>query len=197
MDTNTVITSDTGLISSGGGKKYGVIYTDPPWALNKILRKVRPNQKENLDYPTLSVDDCFKLQEPFFQMADDKSNIFMWTIEKHLHEVEEKMNERGHSLHCRLIWDKTNGICPAFTVRFSHEYLLWFFKPGHILRPRKEVWGKYATVMREPHTVHSRKPQCAYEMIEDMFPEANKLELFARQRRPGWDAWGNEIESDL
>lgn len=107
------------------------------------------------------------------------------------------MNDLGYSLHARFIWDKTNGIAPAFTVRFSHEYLLWFYKKGHMLMPSKETRGKYTTVMREPSTTHSTKPKCAYEMLEDMFPDTSKLELFARgQIRDGWDAWGNEVTDD-
>ena len=38
------------------------------------------------------------------------------------------MKELGYELHARIIWDKMNGIAPAFTVRFSCKYLLWFYK---------------------------------------------------------------------
>lgn len=96
-------------------------------------------------------------------------------------------------MHARFVWDKENGIAPAFTVRFSHEYLLWFYRKGKMLKPIKEMRGVYTTVIREPSTIHSRKPQVAYEMIERMFPNCNKLELFARNTREGWDSWGNEI----
>ncbi len=41
---------------------------------------------------------------------------------------------------------------------------------------------------------HSRKPDEAYHLIEGMYPELPKLELFARSCRAGWDAWGNEVE---
>jgi N6-adenosine-specific RNA methylase IME4 len=46
-----------------------------------------------------------------------------------------------------------------------------------------------------PRREHSRKPE-AYELIEQMYPELPKIELFARQRRNGWDAWGNEFPGD-
>ena len=85
------------------------------------------------------------------------------------------------------------GLPPAFTVRFSHEYLLWFYKPGHMLMPIKESRGKYTTILRESSTYHSHKPICAYEMLETMFPDTSKIELFARNKRPGWDCWGNEV----
>jgi hypothetical protein len=39
---------------------------------------------------------------------------------------------------------------------------------------------------------HSRKPDEAYALIEAMYPGLPKIELFARQQRPGWDVWGNE-----
>lgn len=54
----------------------------------------------------------------------------MWTIDKYLIDTEKFMSELGFSVHARFIWDKGNGIAPAFTVRFSHEYLLWFYKKG-------------------------------------------------------------------
>ena len=103
------------------------------------------------------------------------------------------VSEIGYKLHARMIWDKGNGPAPAYTVRFSHEYLLWFFKKGKIILPDKDKRGAYPTVMRENSRRHSQKPECAYQMLETLFPSAKKLELFARTERDGWDQWGNEI----
>jgi len=47
-------------------------------------------------------------------------------------------------------------------------------------------------VIRAPRGRHSQKPAVLYELIERMYPQASKLELFARTARPGWDAWGKE-----
>jgi N6-adenosine-specific RNA methylase IME4 len=118
----------------------------------------------------------------------------MWTIDKYLHDTEIMMSELGYSLHARFIWDKQNGVAPAFTVRFSHEYLLWFYKKGNILMPCEEQRGKYTTVFTELSSKHSKKPLCSYEMIESMFPKTSKLELFARECRDGWNCIGNEID---
>ena len=176
---------------------YNIIYTDPPWPQKKSNPcKARPNQGKELDYETMSVEDCFNIQDQFFAQAAEKHNVFMWTIDKFLHENEQQMPKRGYKCHARIIWDKENGIAPAYTVRFSHEYLLWFYKPGHILMPRREARGVYSDVIREKSTKHSKKPECAYRMIEDMFPDANKIELFARNTRDGWHSWGNEIPKD-
>lgn len=174
--------------------QYEIIYSDPPWPQQKgNIRKCRPNQTKALDYPVESVEECFKLQEPFFEKAADVHNVFLWCIDKFLIEAEKEMEKRGYKLHARMIWNKENGIAPAFTVRFSHEYLLWFYKSGKMLKPIKEMRGKYTTVFNEKSTVHSRKPDCVYEMIEAMFPETKKIELFARRKRDGWESWGNEV----
>jgi N6-adenosine-specific RNA methylase IME4 len=51
------------------------------------------------------------------------------------------------------------------------------------------------SVIREPRREHSRKPDAVYEIIERMYPDLPRIELFARgPARAGWAAWGNEIE---
>jgi N6-adenosine-specific RNA methylase IME4 len=147
-----------------------------------------------MSYPTMQLEDIVALHKSVFDnLTETKHNIFMWTIDKYLIETEQFMNNLGYKRHARIIWDKTTGQATAFTVRFTHEYLLWFYKKGNILMPTSESRGRYADVIRETVKKHSQKPQIAYQMIEDMFPDANKLELFARNERDGWDCWGNEV----
>ena len=176
-------------------ERYGIIYTDPPWQQSKGgKRDCRPKQGKELDYKTLAIDEITEIQRKASRLADEKCNVFMWTIDKYLHEAETMMGGLGYTLHARMIWDKENGIAPAFTVRFSHEYLLWFYRKGAMLMPCKEARGKYTTVLREPATQHSRKPQCVYEMLDRMFPGVKKLELFARVEYKDWDCWGNQTD---
>ena len=128
------------------------------------------------------------------ELMNEKHNVFMWTIDKYLPQTEEIMSLLGYKLHARLIWDKGNGPAPAYTVRFAHEYLLWFYKKGNIILPDKDKRGAFSTVLREnSKRHHSQKPECAYQMLETFFPQAKKLELFARAERDGWDQWGNEL----
>ena len=176
-------------------KKYDIIYTDPPWKQSKgNLRKCRPKQGRDFDYSTCELAEIEKIHSVALKkISSQKHNVFMWTIDKYLHEAEKMMDRLGYTLHARMIWDKGNGVAPAFTVRFSHEYLLWFYKKNQLLMPCKDVRGKFTTVLREKATKHSRKPLCAYQMIENLFPDSSKIELFARQQVAGWDCWGNEV----
>ena len=183
-------------ISRGAGK-YAIVYTDPPWEQAKGGKKaVRPNSSgKPLDYHTMPLADIEEFHERFLQEhTEEKHNVFMWCIDKYLPAAEAFVARLGYKLHARIIWDKLNGPAPAFTVRFQTEYLLWFYKPGKIVMPRKERRGKYSTIIREGSTIHSKKPRAAYEMLEDMFPDASKIELFARNTRDGWDGFGDELE---
>lgn len=44
---------------------------------------------------------------------------------------------------------------------------------------------------------HSQKPIDQYRKIEELYPNMEYLELFARQKRPGWSSWGNEVDCDV
>jgi N6-adenosine-specific RNA methylase IME4 len=48
------------------------------------------------------------------------------------------------------------------------------------------------SIIQAPRREHSRKPDEVYDIIERMYPELPKVELFARHARPGWAAWGNQ-----
>lgn len=178
-------------------KQYAIVYTDPPWEQSKGGKKnARPNSSgKPLDYRTMPLADIEEFHKRFLQdHTEEKHNVFMWCIDKYLPAAETFMARLGYKLHARIIWDKLNGPAPAFTVRFQTEYLLWFYKLGKIVMPRKERRGKYSTIIREGSTIHSKKPSAAYQMLEDMFPEASKIELFARNTRDGWDGFGDELE---
>lgn len=178
---------DTG--ENGSMKKYQIIYADPPWPRQKGgLRSIRPRQGRNLDYPTLTLSAI----KGILGMLDSDI-MFLWTIDKYLHEAEEIAHELDYKLHARIVWDKGNGVAPAFTVRYTHEYLLWLYK-GKFTPIDKSVWGRYKTVLREDSTSHSTKPHIARKMIESMYPDLSKIELFARQKVEGWDAIGNDID---
>lgn len=174
-------------------KKYSIVYADPPWIQKKGGKKnVRPNSSGGeLDYPTLSMNEIEEILRKV--KTNSKHNFFVWTIEKYLLKTEEMMKSMGYKVHARIIWNKVTGMPTAFTVRYQHEYLLWCYKKSKILMPVKEEQGKWGDVFTEQVKRHSQKPEHAYEMIEAMFPDVEKIELFARNTRNGWDCWGNEV----
>lgn len=174
--------------------KYDVIYADPPWKQSKGGKKSvrKKSSGEPLDYPVCSLDEIKEHLSKADEHTEDNTILFLWTIDKYLFEAQQMAEELGYKLHARMIWDKVTGIPAAFTVRYGHEYLLYMYK-GKLTPVAKEERGKIHTVFREKVQRHSQKPEIAYQIIERLYPETNKLELYARKTRDGWDCWGNEV----
>lgn len=176
-------------------EKVQVFVIDPPWPKRKGgLRGVRPNQGRQLDYQTMSVESIFKLiDESILPLADNPCNVFLWSIDQFLLQGEQEMISRGFRRHARFIWDKGNVVAPCFTVRYSHEYLVWFYR-DKLMPISTEQRGKFLTVIREAGREHSRKPAAAYAMIESMYPLAVKMDVFSREKRLGWLQFGNQTD---
>lgn len=173
---------------------YGLIYADPPWKQSKGGKKsVRENSSgKPLDYPTCSLDEIKEHLRLATESTTENSILFLWTIDKYLFEAQQIAESLGYKLHARMIWDKVTGIPAAFTVRYGHEYLLYMYK-GKLTPVAKDERGKIHTVFRERVTKHSKKPEVAYQIIERLYPDLKKIEMYARETRDGWDSFGNEI----
>jgi N6-adenosine-specific RNA methylase IME4 len=54
-----------------------------------------------------------------------------------------------------------------------------------------------SSLIEAPVREHSRKPDEARRMIEAIFPNLPKVELFARSPCEGWDVWGQEAPANV
>ena len=106
--------------------------------------------------------------------------------------TQQIAEELGYKLHARMIWNKVTGIPAAFTVRYGHEYLLYMYK-GKLPPVALEERGKIHTVFTEKVQRHSQKPEISYEIINRLYPDLKKLEMYARTERDKFDCWGNEV----
>jgi len=176
-------------------KTFELLYIDPPWNQTKGgTKKVRPKSSgKPLDYPIMSVEDIKKHLQYFTDHTSENSIVFLWTIDKYLFEAESMIKDLGYKIHARMIWNKVTGIPAAFTIRYGHEYLLYCYR-GKFTPIAKEERGKIHSVFTEKVMKHSKKPEIAYQIIERLYPNLTKLELYAREKRSGWSSWGNEIK---
>ena len=180
-------------------EKYSVIVSDPPWRQSKGgKKKARPNSSGGeLDYPTLSLEDILHYQKKAMELAEDDHVLFLWTIEKYLPEAEAMLKELGYKLHVRMVWNKVTGIPSAFTIRYGHEYMLYCYKEK-LLKVEKKEQGKIHSVFTEQVKRHSQKPETSYEIVERLYPDVKKLEMYARgEARENYDVWGNEAENSI
>ena len=88
-----------------------------------------------------------------------------------------------------FVWNK-DRICPGNYTITQTEFVLVFGRKGSKLPERHKT--NVRQLFTERPREHSRKPEYVQDMIDLMYPNTNKLELFARRSRPGWDVWGNE-----
>lgn len=177
-------------------KKYRVIVIDPPWNQGKTgKRSARPNQSTLLDYPTMSKEDLINL--PVNDWADDQCFLWLWatnskdknTKEPILYTAFDLLKHWGFEFYTLITWNKKTGPCPFGPYQVVTEHLLFAYKGKAIFD--RSVLGKMQTIFTETPTAHSVKPQSFYEQIAALFP-GPRLDVFARQKRPGFDGWGNE-----
>lgn len=175
-------------------KKYKIIYADPPWRQMKGgKKKVREKSSgKPLDYKVCDLDTIEEHLKRASELSGDQGILFLWTIDKYLFDAQRIAESIGYKLHARMIWNKVTGIPAAFTIRYGHEYLLYMYK-GKFIPVAKEARGKVHSVFTEQVKRHSQKPEIGYEIIESLYPDAKRIELYARNERKGWDCWGDEI----
>lgn len=169
-------------------KKYQIIVVDPPWEIQKIQRRVRPNQVE-MDYPMMSLGEIKAL--PIGALASDKSVLFLWTIDKYLYESKPILEGWGFNYHLTMAWDKCNGMA-MYGFHRQTEFVLVGLKGNHEAYPKRPTIRTSFTAKSKRH---SQKPDEFYSMLDNL--EGRRIDLFARERRFGWDVWGNEVDSDI
>lgn len=172
-------------------KKYNIIYADPPWKYDSsrsLADKSTLSKSENYHYPAMSLDELKQL--PIRDIANENCILFMWATGPKLDWCFPLGVEWGFEYSTiGFVWDKVN-INPGSYTLSSVEICL-IFKKGKIPTPRGT--RNERQFLQELKTKHSKKPQEFRHRIDRMFPTQSKIELFARQKTPGWDVWGNEV----
>lgn len=169
-----------------GMQRYGVILADPPWQFEPRSRETGMDRAADNHYPTMGIDQIKALDVP----ASDDCVLFLWATSPMLPEALETMMTWGFDYKSSFIWIKDRA-GTGYWNRNRHELLLVGTK-GNVPAPAPGT--QFDSVFEAGLTGHSRKPTRAVEMIEAMFPNVPKLEMFARAARRSWDSWGAEAE---
>lgn len=176
-------------------KKYKVIYADPPWSYKSKnptckIEKQPETCSVNYYYNTMKLDDIKNL--PISNIAEKDSILFLWATTPMIKESLEVMGSWGFKYKTMITWEKTNNDCMGYWFRVCTEHLLVGVK-GKIDSFR----SMERTCYHEKRSKHSKKPIYFTKLISSLFSKDNKIELFAREKKDGWDVWGNEVKSDI
>ena len=171
-------------------KGYDVILADPPWLYGDNITP--KNRRPEIHYKTMSVEDICNL--PVSQITNKTAILFLWSPGPKLIDAMEVIKAWGFQYSTKMAWLKTsqNGqvrIGLGNNVRNTSEELL-IAKKGPYPMPKIKFPSSFFALQ----TDHSRKPPRSYEIIENMYPDSSRIELFARYVYPGWVGVGNQAE---
>lgn len=171
-------------------KKYKTIYVDPPW-----MERGGGKIKRGADryYKLMATKEIMQL--PVAELADDNCHLYLWTTNNFMQDAFRVLDAWEFRYVTTITWVKDRiGLGQYF--RGMTEHCLFAVK-GRL--PYKIIDGKRQqgrTCIVAPKREHSKKPNEMRQMIETV-SYAPMVELFARTKTPGWDVWGNEVESDI
>jgi N6-adenosine-specific RNA methylase IME4 len=168
---------------AAAGKRFGVIYADPPWSFEVYSGKGKQRSADR-HYDTASLDD----------IAADDCALFLWAVMPELPGALHIIRQWGFEFKTVAFnWIKQNR---------SGEGLFWGM--GYWTRANAEVCllatrGAPQRLAMDVHQVimcpvgeHSQKPDEVRGRIQRLLA-GPYLELFARAPASGWTTWGNEV----
>lgn len=172
------------------GRRFPIILADPSWHFEPYGCD---GYDRAPDYQTMPLDEICAL--PVRDIATDPALLFCWSTSPHLEMAFQVIAAWDFRYITSMVWHKT-GAPPGLGhfVRIDHEILL-IARQGDFPSPPPST--RQSSVIEAPRREHSRKPDEVYALIEHMYPDLPKIELFARgPARPGWAVWGNEANNN-
>jgi site-specific DNA-methyltransferase (adenine-specific) len=170
--------------------KYNTVVIDPPWKVHCNLNNTRFYRcGKPMPYKMMTDEEIQNF--PINDFANENCDLFMWTTLTKLPIALKIVKAWGFKYHILLTWDKTNGIgLNGFHRKTEHLVYAYRGKMG-VDRGK----GHYIpTMFTEKLTTHSTKPKKIYEILEQRSKEP-RIDIFARRRINGFDAWGDEVDN--
>ena len=172
--------------------KYQVIYCDIPWKYDVDLSKGATRSPEN-NYPVMDLENIKRFGEKVKEISADNCVLFMWITAPKLNWMNDVLESFGFQYKTNLIWDKIKPNLGHYSS-VRHEILIIAGKGN--CAPAcdgKTIQSVDSVQSIEKSSRHSEKPKEFYEIIEKLYPNTQKIELFHRGICPiGWTCWGNE-----
>ncbi|MBF6259859.1 methyltransferase [Nocardia farcinica] len=164
-------------------ERYRTIMADPPWDISQAGGRGAIQH-----YPLMTVEQIKNM--PVGDLAEDDAHLWLWVTNGAWRAGYDVMTAWGFTYRSPLTWVKPRLQLGQY-LRNMTEHVLFGTRGRAPVNFRAQPTWFIAPVQE-----HSHKPEEQYAIIERVSP-GPYLELFARRRQPGWDVWGNEINSDI
>jgi N6-adenosine-specific RNA methylase IME4 len=174
------------------GKLYRCVVADPPWtpALGGTWGARADKGRPQRFYRTMPLKEVAALAVP----AAPQSHLYLWCLSQHVDWGYEVARAWGFEPVTLLTWCKAGPGVGRFRCNTEHVLLARRgprhgnpFGPGG-----RHAQATGGTWFAWPRGRHSEKPDKFFALAERLSP-GPRLEMFARRRRPGWDAWGDQL----
>jgi len=163
--------------------KFRVIYADPPWKYSNSMPEYFSEQANH--YQLMSVDEIAAMD--IKSLVEDNAVLFLWVTSPILRESFKVIDAWGFEYKSSFVWDKIKHNMGHYnSVR--HEFLLICTR-GSCTPDNIKLFDSVQSIER---TEHSEKPEFFREIIDTLYTHGRKIELFARKKVEGWEAFGNE-----
>lgn len=170
--------------------KYRIWYADPPWKYNDSGDHTVDKDwgKAEKHYPTMSIDELCRMGRKIKESSEDDSVLFLWVTSPLLKDCFQVIDAWGFEYKTSFVWDKVKpGLGYYNSVR--HELLLVCTR-GSCTPDASTRFDSVVSIERSAK--HSEKPEEFRRIIDSLYTYGKRIELFARTKSEGWDAWGNE-----
>lgn len=176
------------------GEPFGTVVVDPPWAYERASKHQRLTGYANYEYATLSTRELAAL--PVRDVVAQDCVLLLWATWPFLPDALALVEAWGFTYKTGLPWVKVDsldaGSEPAFKPTYGVGYWMRGCTEPIVVGARGRSWRTQWVGLLSEAAVHSRKPATVYELAESF--GTPRLELFPRERRPGWVALGNEVD---
>ena len=176
---------------------YATIVVDPPWHYDGTVKATngrgggKPPVAIPLPYSTMTVAEIAAM--PIVNLTDGTdARVFLWTTNKYLPEAFGILDAWRFRYAQTIVWHKTGNPSPfGGSVAPIHAEFLIVGRMGNLAVTGR--WESSVIASQKPNAQHSLKPGVFGDFVEAVSP-GPYVELFARQPRMGWDAWGRGFE---
>lgn len=199
--------------------QYGVIYADPPWKYKMYSDKGHEKSPQK-HYQCMTQKELLAMREKILWATAPNSILVIWTTFAAGNIGGETVDFIADALELIRAWGfqrvtggpwikRTAGGKCTFGTGYIMRGAAELFLIGTHGNPRVKnrstrnllLTGDWPKGLGDIDSIiidalrreHSRKPDEMIAVVEALF-DGPYLEVFARTRRPGWDAWGNETD---
>lgn len=164
---------------------FHVISIDPPWPYEEGCdNSYDPDARRAANpYPEMSLEQITDLIIP----AADDCVLWLWTTHKFMKHSFDLLQTWGFEDKVILTWAKDRMGLGRW-LRSQSEFCIMAVRGSPVINLTNQT-----TILNAPLREHSRKPDEFYQMVDSLCV-GRKLDYFSREKREGWEQFGNDLD---